>query len=132
MHEQLPFAVDMGVQIDALERDRVVVLAPFSAQSLRPGGTISGPTMMGLADVALYALVLAQVGLEPLAVTTSLNMNFLRKPAPADLLAVARPLKVGKRLVVGEVSLYTAEDLQRCLAHATGTYSVPPLETDHV
>lgn len=132
MHEQLPFAVDMGVQLDTLERDRVVVRAPFSAQSLRPGGTISGPTMMGLADVALYALVLAQVGLEPLAVTTSLNMNFLRKPAPADLLAVAHPLKVGKRLVVGEVSLYTAGDTVRCLAHATGTYSVPPVESDHV
>ncbi len=72
---------------------------------LRPGGTISGPAMFGLADVALYAAILANVGPVALAVTTSLNINFLRKPEPADLIGEARLLKLGKRLAVGEVSI---------------------------
>ncbi len=91
---------------------------------LRPGGTISGPAMFGLADVALYAAILASVGPFALAVTTNLNINFLRKPAPVDLIGEARLLKLGKRLAVGEVSIYDAGD--NLVAHATGTYSIPP------
>ncbi len=92
---------------------------------LRPGGTISGPAMFGLADVALYAAILASIGPVGLAVTTSLNINFLRKPAPVDLIGEARLLKLGKRLAVGEVSIFESagDDL---VAHATGTYSIPP------
>ena len=92
---------------------------------LRPGGTISGPAMFGLADVALYAAILASVGPVALAVTTNLNINFLRKPAPVDLIGEARLFKLGKRLAVGEVSIFesASEDL---VAHATGTYSIPP------
>lgn len=91
---------------------------------LRPGGTISGPSMFALADVALYAAVLAQIGPVALAVTTNLNINFLRRPAPGNLLGEARLLKLGKRLAVGEV-LITAEDGGELVAHATGTYSIP-------
>jgi len=92
---------------------------------LRPGGTISGPAMFSLADVALYAAILANVGPVAHAVTTSLNINFLRKPEPADLIGEARLLKLGKRLAVGEVSIYVKgrDDL---VAHAVGTYSIPP------
>jgi len=92
---------------------------------LRPGGTISGPAMFGLADVALYAAILASVGPVALAVTTNLNINFLRKPAPVDLIGEARLLKLGKRLAVGEVSIFDSAGAD-LVAHATGTYSIPP------
>jgi uncharacterized protein (TIGR00369 family) len=99
----------------------------FSEQSLRPGGTISGPTMMGLTDFAMYVAILASVGPVPLAVTTSLNINFLRKPAPRDLIAETRLIKLGKRLAVGEVEIYCEGD-DEMVAHATATYSIPPRE----
>lgn len=93
---------------------------------LRPGGTVSGPTLMALADVAMYAVLLSAIGPVGLAVTTNLNINFLSKaPAGHDLLAEAKLLKLGKRLAVGEVGLYSvaAADL---VAHVTATYSIPP------
>jgi uncharacterized protein (TIGR00369 family) len=99
----------------------------FSAQSLRPGGTISGPTMMGLTDFAMYVAVLASVGPVPLAVTTNLNINFLRKPAQKDLIAECKLIKLGKRLAVGEVQIYSEGD-DEMVAHATSTYSIPPPE----
>jgi uncharacterized protein (TIGR00369 family) len=91
---------------------------------LRPGGTLSGPAMMTLADLALYAAILANVGAVALAVTTSLNFNFLNRPEPRDLLASCRLLKLGRRLAVGEVAL-TSEGSERVVCHATGTYSLP-------
>src|SRR3954454_15530090 len=97
----------------------------FSETSLRPGGTISGPTMMGLTDFAMYVAILASIGPVPLAVTTNLNINFLRKPAPADLIAEARLVKLGKRLAVGEVSI-RSDGEEDMVAHATSTYSIPP------
>lgn len=91
---------------------------------VRPGGTISGPTMMSLADLVLYVAILAQIGPVGLAVTTSLSFNFLRKPGQGDLIAECRLLKLGKRLAVGEVSIRT-EGAQEIVCHATGTYSIP-------
>ena len=96
----------------------------YHERHLRPGGTISGPTMMALADLALYAAILAQVGPVALAVTTSLNFNFLRKPGQAALIGEAKLLKLGKRLAVGEVSLYSQGEPE-LVCHATGTYSIP-------
>lgn len=96
----------------------------FAANTLRPGGTISGPTMMMLADVSMYVAVLASIGWEPLAVTTNLNINFLRKPGRGDLIADAKLLKVGKRLVVGEVAIYSDGEGDP-VAHVTSTYSIP-------
>ncbi|MCC0807564.1 PaaI family thioesterase [Methylobacterium sp. W2] len=92
---------------------------------LRPGGTISGPAMMALADYALYAAILANIGPVGLAVTTNLSFNFLRKPGPTGLVAEATLLKLGKRLAVGEAQLFApgSDDL---VCHATGTYSIPP------
>ena len=96
----------------------------YHEKHLRPGGTISGPTMMALADLALYAAILAQIGPVGLAVTTSLNFNFLRKPGQAALIGEAKLLKLGKRLAVGEVSLYSQGESEM-VAHTTGTYSIP-------
>jgi uncharacterized protein (TIGR00369 family) len=91
---------------------------------IRPGGTISGPTMMTLADVAMYLAVLTAIGPVPLAVTTSLTINFLRRPAPADLVAEAELMKLGKRLAVGQVEIRSAGEAEM-VAHATSTYSIP-------
>ena len=97
----------------------------YDSRHLRPGGTISGPSMMSLADSAVYLAVLAMIGPVALAVTTNLNINFLRKPAQADIIAHARLLKLGKRLAVGEVTMFSEEDPEP-VAHATVTYSIPP------
>lgn len=96
----------------------------YHERHLRPGGTLSGPAMMGLADFALYVAVLANVGPEPLAVTTSLAFNFLRRPAPKDLVAECRLIKLGRRLAVGEILLRSAGEPD-LVCHATGTYSIP-------
>ncbi len=95
----------------------------YHEKHLRPGGTISGPTMMALADLALYVAILAQIGPVALAVTTSLNYNFLRKPGQAALIAECRLLKLGRRLAVGEVSLFSQGESE-IVCHATGTYSI--------
>src|SRR4051795_7821188 len=99
----------------------------FNEKSLRPGGTISGPTMMALTDFAMYVAVLASIGPVPLAVTTNLNINFLRRPTPRDLIAEARLMKLGKRLAVGEIEIY-CDGEDEMVAHATTTYSIPPPE----
>jgi uncharacterized protein (TIGR00369 family) len=93
-------------------------------QSLRPGGTVSGPIIMALADFAMYLAVLSAIGWAPLAVTTNLTINFLKKPGPRDLLAEARLIKLGKRLAVGEIGVRSdgEDDL---VAHVTSTYSIP-------
>jgi uncharacterized protein (TIGR00369 family) len=97
----------------------------YSERNLRPGGTISGPSMFALADLAFYVAVLGAIGPVGLAVTTNLNINFLRKPAQRDMLADCRMLKIGKRLAVGEATLFS-EGEREPVAHATGTYSIPP------
>jgi uncharacterized protein (TIGR00369 family) len=114
-----------GLSIEHVEHGAARVRQAFHLSSLRPGGTISGPTMMALADFAMYVAVFSAVGAQPLAVTTNLNINFLRKPAHADLIAQARLLKLGKRLVVGEVVISSDGELEP-VAHVTSTYSVPP------
>ena len=101
------------------------VRLPYHDRHLRPGGTISGPSMFSLADVALYVAILANIGPVALAVTTNLNINFLRKPAPVDMIGECRLFKLGKRLAVGEVLLYSDGD-DEPVAHATGAYSIPP------
>ncbi len=97
----------------------------YSERFIRPGGTISGPTMMLLADFALYVAVLAAIGPVPLAVTINLNINFLRRPAQRDVIAEARILKLGKRLAVLAVDIFSDGD-EEPVAHVTSTYSIPP------
>ena len=98
---------------------------PVGPDELRPGGTVSGPVLMTVADVALYIALLGEIGIVPLAVTTSLTINFLRKPAPdRSIVGVCKLIKVGRALAVGEVSLYS-EGSEELVAHAVGTYSIP-------
>jgi uncharacterized protein (TIGR00369 family) len=110
--------------VEAVSGKTVRMRMTFSDWMLRPGGTISGPSMFALADIAMYAAVLAQIGPRLLAVTTNLNINFLRKPAPGDMIAEATILKLGKRLAVGEIGL-RSEGETELAAHATATYSIP-------
>jgi uncharacterized protein (TIGR00369 family) len=110
--------------VEAISGKTVRMRMTFSEWMLRPGATISGPAMFALADIAMYAAVLAQVGPRLLAVTTNLNINFLRKPAPGDMIAEATLLKLGKRLAVGEIALHSDGDPELA-AHATATYSIP-------
>jgi acyl-coenzyme A thioesterase PaaI-like protein len=96
------------------------------ADELRPGGTVSGPVLMATADVALYVAILGEIGIVPLTVTTSLNINFLRKPsADCDIIAHCKLIKLGKLLAIGEVALYS-EGKSEMVAHVTGTYAIPP------
>jgi uncharacterized protein (TIGR00369 family) len=96
----------------------------YHPRHLRPGGTISGPAMFGVCDAALFVAILSEIGRVAHAVTTSASINFLRKPAPADLIGKASLIKLGKRLAVGEVALYSDGE-REMVAHATGTYSIP-------
>jgi uncharacterized protein (TIGR00369 family) len=92
---------------------------------LRPGGTVAGQVMMAVADVALYVAILGEIGIVPLTVTTSLNFNFMRKPASdRAIIGVCKLLKLGKTLAVGEVTLYS-EGVDDPVAHAVGTYAIP-------
>ncbi len=113
------------VSVEALGDGSATVRHSVGVAELRPGGTVSGPVMMATADVALYAAILGSIGIVPLAVTTNLNINFLRKPAAGrDILGVCSLLKVGKTLAIGEVSLYS-DGSNEPVAHATGTYAIP-------
>jgi len=112
-------------------------LAPMTAQvrmaydprSIRPGGTISGPSMFKLADFAVYAIILGELGAAALqAVTTNMTMNFLSRPQPGDMIAHARLIKLGKRLAVAEVELYS-DGRSDMVAHATATYALPPAKS---
>jgi len=126
LHAEFPEASNAmaNYQIDALWHGGCRLRHPFSENSLRPGGTLSGTTMMSLADFAMYVAVLSAIGWAPLAVTTNLTINFLKKPAARDLVAEARLIKLGKRLAVGEIGIRSdgEDDL---VAHAVSTYSIP-------
>ncbi len=112
--------------IDALEADRIVVRLKVAERHLRPGGTVSGPNMFALADVAIYLAILARLGPVALAVTTSAHVDFMRKPAAhTDLIATARLLKLGRNLAVGEV-LICADGSSDAVARASMTYAIPP------
>ncbi|MFN3579262.1 MAG: PaaI family thioesterase [Pseudomonas sp.] len=113
------------VRVESLGECSARIRHLVGERELRPGGTVSGPVMMTAADVALYAALLGEIGIVPLAVTTGLNINFLRKPtAGRDILADCRLLKVGRSLAVGEVSIYSDGESE-LVAHAVGTYAIP-------
>ncbi len=122
--EELPWAVDTGMTLETINDGFATMKLPYHHRSTRPGGSISGPHMMMLADACMYAVVLSMIGQVKLAVTTSFNINFLRKPTESDLIAEGKIIKMGKRLAIIEVSIYTGEE-NKLVAHATGTYSIP-------
>ena len=125
IRDELPLADEMGMLADCISYGKAILRLPFRNNMIRPGGTIAGPFMMALADVAMYAVALSVIGEVQLAVTTSFNINFLHRPLPADLIAQGKVLKAGKRLVVSEVEVHS-EGNKEAVAHATGTYSIPP------
>jgi uncharacterized protein (TIGR00369 family) len=102
---------------------------PIDERHLRPGDTVSGPSMFTLADCAFYAATLAMIGREALTVTTSLTINFLSKPPAADLVCEARILKLGRLLSVGECTLWSDGRDDGPVAHASVTYAIPPQKT---
>ena len=112
--------------IESVTEKGASIIYHVDAADLRPGGTVSGPTMMTAADYALYIAILGEIGIVALAVTTNLSTNFLRKPsAEQDIRAVCQLMKVGKALIVGDVWLYSL-DSDEPIAHVVGTYSIPP------
>jgi uncharacterized protein (TIGR00369 family) len=111
--------------IESVSPGEAVLRMSANERHLRPGGTVSGPTMMALSDFAAYVVILAHIGPQALAVTTNLNINFLRKPEPGDLIATCRLLKLGKRLAVVDCAI-AGEGQEELVAHATATYSLPP------
>ncbi len=123
--DKLPLVGHYGMRVELIEAGRVVMRMPCADDALRPGGTVNGPAMVALADVAMYALVMSLIGPVEGAMTTSLNVNFLRRPPAAELVAEATILKLGKRLAVGEVTIIAAGETEPC-AHVTATYSIPP------
>ena len=109
-----------------LDRGSVRLRMPYRDDFVRPGGTVTGPALFGLADVALYGAVLSIIGRVELAVTTSMNINFLRRPNLRPVIAEALILKLGKRLAYGDVLLFSEGDPD-AVAHVTGTYSIPSM-----
>jgi len=118
----------MPVEIEELRDGFLRIRVPVTDRYLRPGGTVSGPALMTIADTAMYYLVLGMIGPVALALTTNLNINFLRAPKLADVIAEAEMLKLGKRLAVGQVTIYS-DGSKDPVAHATVTYSIPPEAT---
>lgn len=123
--EHVPFVGLLGIKVETIDAGRATIRIPYRKDFIRPGGTISGPVQMALADITMYAVVLSMIGRVELAVTINLNCNFLRRPRQADLIAEGRILKLGKRLAVGEVTLCSEGEPQP-VAHVTCTYSIPP------
>lgn len=124
IRQGLPQAELNDFRVEAVGPGFALVRQPFMASLIRPGGTLSGPTIMALADGAMYAAVLAAAGLEAMAVTQNLNFQFLSRPQPADLYARATILKMGSRAVHLAVSLYQ-QDESSPVAYATGSYALP-------
>jgi len=120
----LPFGQGFGFKIESLGHGRAVVRMPFSPVMTRPGGTIAGPVTMGLADCVMYAVVLGMKRDAVMAVTSNLSIHFLRAPKPAAIIAEGKLLRLGRRLAVVEVTMYS-EGEEEPVAHATGTYALP-------
>lgn len=114
-----------GVFVEAVTEDGARVRVAVDDSMKRPGNTVSGPTLFAAADTAMYAAILAHGGADALAVTTDTSIHFLRKPPIADVIASARIIKLGKRLAVCAVELRSAGS-DALVAHATGSYSLPP------
>jgi uncharacterized protein (TIGR00369 family) len=114
-----------GISVESVDDTTIRVRQKTEDRHLRPGNTVSGPTLMAMVDCGFYLLILAQLGPVAMAVTTNLNINFMRKPEPADLVGEGRLMKLGRTLAVGDFTIWS-EGQSDPVAHATVTYSIPP------
>jgi len=130
LEEEFP-QVPPGISFDSVDDTTIRVRQKTLDSHLRPGGTISGPTLMAMVDCGFYLLLLARLGPVAMAVTTNLNINFMRKPEPGDLVGEGRLLKLGKTLAVGDFTIWNAGQ-DDPVAHATVTYAIPPRRPDAV
>jgi uncharacterized protein (TIGR00369 family) len=125
LDEHFPQVADLDLRIEHLDDTTIRVRLPTSEKHLRPGGTVSGPTLVWLVDLSFYLLIMGRLGPVAMAVTTNLNINFMRKPEPVDLLGEGRLMKLGRSLAVGDFTIWS-EGKKDPVAHATVTYSIPP------
>lgn len=123
IHETIPMTQHFGFDVPALEWGRARLMMKGDDALVRAGGSVSGPSLMTLVDAALYAAVLTRLGMEPMAVTSDLNIRFLKRPPPEDLYADAYILRMGRRQAVGEITVSGADGVP--VVHATGTYALP-------
>lgn len=126
IYNGLPTAEASGFVVESVSPQQVLCRMRYSPDHLRPGGTIAGPVMMELADAAMYAAIIANMGPIAMAVTQNFNINFMNRPGQCDLLAYAEILKLGKRIVFLEVKLYSDNADRPFVAHVTGSYALPP------
>ena len=125
-HKELPLLDVLGFNVERLEHGECTVRAIYKEDFLRPGGTVSGPIMMALADFAMWGAIMSRAERVQMAVTSNLNINFLVRPEPGDIIADAKVIKLGKRLAVGVVELFGNDQQSDLVAHVTCTYSLPP------
>jgi uncharacterized protein (TIGR00369 family) len=125
VRETMADVAKLRIDVEEMTRGHARVRLGFDPGQLRPGGTISGPTIFMVADLALYAATLSVIGLVPLAVTTDTTIHFLRRPKPVDLSCDARVIKSGKRMIVAACEVRSEGD-DEPVAHVVGSYSVPP------
>ena len=125
LDEHFPQVADLDLGIEHLDDTTIRVRLPTTERHLRPGGTVSGPTLVWLVDLSFYLLIMGRLGPVAMAVTTNLNIDFMRKPEPADLLGEGRLMKLGRSLAVGDFTIWS-EGKKEPVAHATVTYSIPP------
>jgi len=127
MRQKVPFVGDMRVVTESLSEDTAILRLPFNERYLRPGNVVTGPAIFALADIALYAVAWLVVPKADLAVTTEATVHFLSGAKPGDLIAEAKILKAGRRLLIAECHIRSAVDDSLC-AHVVGTYAMPPAE----
>jgi uncharacterized protein (TIGR00369 family) len=125
MEREFPQSDPGRLLIEEVRANYARVRRTVDQSHLRPGGTVSGPTLMALADSSMYVALLAMIGPVALVVTTSLSINFLRKPGAVDIVAETRLHKLGRKLAVGEVTIFS-DGCPDAVAVATVTYSIPP------
>lgn len=123
------FGYELPWIFEQFDDDGVTIRQTVDDSDLRAGNTVSGPTLMTLADAAAYLVVLSRIGPEALAVTSNLNMNFLRRPRQEDLVCSAKVLKAGRTLVLTEVLIYSGDTSGDPVAQSTVTYSLALLDT---
>jgi len=125
IREWVPMAEDIDLKVEEVREGYARIRIPFQSKCVRPGGTVSGPVMMTAGDTAMYVAILGTLGEVAMAVTSNLNINFLQRPQPKDLIAEGVILKMGKRIAFCEVGI-RSEGSDDLVAHVTGSYSLPP------